>query len=225
MSSSADDSGYSGYMTSKEPPRGFLLTAPEGTRWRFDPGSLFLEFLLTGGPGELAVFDSLHGPDDLLRWVAQSRLALPADAIKVTRKELSLGRALRDALWRLTSAVLAGDDFGPLDVTLVNHVAARPPLAPQLNSSGSASWLLPSTGMAVLSTVARDALPVLTGAMAGRLRECEAGDCRLVFLDTSRPGSRRWCSMERCGNRHKVRELRIRRAAASPGSTRTPEGA
>lgn len=212
-------------MPDLEPPRGFLLTPADGAVWRFDPGSLFLEFLLTGGPGDLAVFDSLHSPDDLARWAAASRLSLTADAIVVTRKELSLGRALRDALWRLTRAVLAGDQFGPLDVTVVNHVAARPSLAPHLDSTGSTAWLLPSTGIAVLSAVARDAIAVLTGTMAGRLRECEAHDCRLVFLDTSRPGSRRWCSMERCGNRHKVRELRSRRAAGPPHSpTPTLEG-
>lgn len=207
-------------MTVQEPPRGFLLTAPEGTLWRFDPGSLFLEFLLTGGPGDLAVFDSLHTPDDLLRWAAASRLSVRADAIVVTRKEISLGRVLRDALWRLTRAAIRGDHFEPGDVAVVNRAAARPALAPQMDSTGSAAWLLPATGTAVLSAVARDALVVLTGAKAGRLRECEAGDCRLVFLDISRPGSRRWCSMERCGNRHKVRELRARRAAGQPGSSK-----
>ncbi|HYN73862.1 MAG TPA: CGNR zinc finger domain-containing protein [Nakamurella sp.] len=71
----------------------------------------------------------------------------------------------------------------------------------------------------MLSAVARDALEVLTGTTAGRLRECEADDCGLLFLDTSRPGSRRWCSMERCGNRHKVRELRSRRATVHSGFT------
>ncbi|MEE1805114.1 CGNR zinc finger domain-containing protein, partial [Streptomyces sp. BE133] len=28
--------------------------------------------------------------------------------------------------------------------------------------------------------------------------------------DTSRPGRRRWCAMERCGNLHKVRAHRAR---------------
>jgi predicted RNA-binding Zn ribbon-like protein len=40
---------------------------------------------------------------------------------------------------------------------------------------------------------------------AGRIRQCAAHNCYLTFLDTSRPDSRRWCSMERCGNRAKVR--------------------
>jgi predicted RNA-binding Zn ribbon-like protein len=39
---------------------------------------------------------------------------------------------------------------------------------------------------------------------------CEGDDCYLMFFDTSRPGNRRWCSMQRCGNRHKVGAYRSR---------------
>jgi predicted RNA-binding Zn ribbon-like protein len=44
-----------------------------------------------------------------------------------------------------------------------------------------------------------------------------ADDCSLVYVDTSRPGRRRWCSMEHCGNRHKVRTLRARRSEGASG--------
>ncbi|UUZ81543.1 CGNR zinc finger domain-containing protein [Paenibacillus sp. P26] len=40
-----------------------------------------------------------------------------------------------------------------------------------------------------------------------RIRECEHEECILHFLDTSKSGKRRWCSMERCGNRHKAAEF------------------
>jgi predicted RNA-binding Zn ribbon-like protein len=37
------------------------------------------------------------------------------------------------------------------------------------------------------------------------LRRCANHDtCVLMFLDTSRSHTRRWCSMELCGNRSKV---------------------
>nr|WP_246591510.1 CGNR zinc finger domain-containing protein [Aminobacter anthyllidis] len=35
-----------------------------------------------------------------------------------------------------------------------------------------------------------------------RLRSCPR--CGWLFLDTSRGGKRRWCSMQTCGNREKV---------------------
>jgi predicted RNA-binding Zn ribbon-like protein len=38
----------------------------------------------------------------------------------------------------------------------------------------------------------------------GRLKECARDDCRWLFLDLSKNRSRRWCSMEQCGNRAKA---------------------
>jgi predicted RNA-binding Zn ribbon-like protein len=60
--------------------------------------------------------------------------------------------------------------------------------------------------------MAREMIELLSGPLAERIRECASDDCPLVFVDTSRPGARRWCAMERCGNRHKLRALRARRA-------------
>ena len=38
----------------------------------------------------------------------------------------------------------------------------------------------------------------------GRTRCCAHPDCMRWFVDTSKSGRRRWCSMERCGNRAKA---------------------
>lgn len=38
----------------------------------------------------------------------------------------------------------------------------------------------------------------------GRIRRCAHPSCVLWFLDTSRNGTRRWCSMAGCGNRAKA---------------------
>ena len=46
-----------------------------------------------------------------------------------------------------------------------------------------------------------------------RVRECAADDCAIVFYDESRSNNRRWCSMQRCGNRAKVRAHRARTSA------------
>jgi predicted RNA-binding Zn ribbon-like protein len=47
-----------------------------------------------------------------------------------------------------------------------------------------------------------------------RLRRCEHERCALWFLDTSRNGGRRWCSMATCGNRAKA-QRHYRRARSS----------
>ncbi|WP_257985183.1 CGNR zinc finger domain-containing protein [Bacillus sp. T33-2] len=38
-----------------------------------------------------------------------------------------------------------------------------------------------------------------------KLKACAGGECGWLFVDTSRNKSRRWCSMEDCGNRAKAK--------------------
>jgi predicted RNA-binding Zn ribbon-like protein len=65
----------------------------------------------------------------------------------------------------------------------------------------------------LLSTLARDAIDLVTGPYARRVRECASDECALLFVDTSRPGRRRWCSMDGCGNRAKTAGYRKRKAS------------
>jgi predicted RNA-binding Zn ribbon-like protein len=45
----------------------------------------------------------------------------------------------------------------------------------------------------------------LMDAHRARVRRCSNPECVLWFLDTTRSGTRRWCSMAGCGNRLKAR--------------------
>jgi predicted RNA-binding Zn ribbon-like protein len=47
-----------------------------------------------------------------------------------------------------------------------------------------------------------------------RIRNCNGSDCALMFLDRTKAGGRRWCSMTTCGNRAKVAAHRARAAGA-----------
>jgi predicted RNA-binding Zn ribbon-like protein len=98
------------------------------------------------------------------------------------------------------------------DRELVNAWAARPAPAPQLGAGGRLGWRVEGDPVpAVLSAVARDAVDLLSGGLAGRIRECGADDCALLFVDASRPGRRRWCAGEACGNRSRTKAYRRRR--------------
>ena len=55
-------------------------------------------------------------------------------------------------------------------------------------------------------------------AAHGAVRSCAGPDCTILFIDTSRPGTRRWCSMEACGNQAKSAGLRRQRRRARPAS-------
>jgi len=73
-------------------------------------------------------------------------------------------------------------------------------------------------GLAPCSTGVKGGLAEIAAAAAKarikgswrHLKICPADDCLWAFYDTSRNHSRRWCSMEVCGNRNKVRAFRGR---------------
>ncbi|MDF4251918.1 ABATE domain-containing protein [Streptomyces sp. WMMB303] len=190
---------------------GLTLYSRSGAAYRFDPGALCLELLTTGGPGPYRRYEVLHEPTDLADWAARSRLT-PTPLLDISAAEAAEARRLRDALFRVVVTHTRGEPHPPDDLEVLNAAAARPPLAPVLTPAGDRQWAAPSSGAQLLATVARDAVELLTGPFAHRVRTCAAGNCQLMFVDTSRPGRRRWCSMEHCGNLHKVRAARARRS-------------
>jgi hypothetical protein len=82
----------------------------------------------------------------------------------------------------------------------------------RLTSTGHLTRHADDPVRATLSLVARDALDLVTSPSLARLRNCAGPNCGALFLDTSRPGNRRWCSMGTCGNRAKKETLRGRTA-------------
>jgi predicted RNA-binding Zn ribbon-like protein len=47
-----------------------------------------------------------------------------------------------------------------------------------------------------------------------RLKACAAPDCRWVFFDRSHASNGRWCDMDVCGARHKMRRYRACKSSA-----------
>jgi predicted RNA-binding Zn ribbon-like protein len=97
-------------------------------------------------------------------------------------------------------------------VKLLNRAAAMPPLTPRLDPmTRDFSWHRPTVG-AAMSEVARDALAMLGDPdQRRRVRACANPDCERLFYDDSRPGRRRWCSPDRCGDQARARAYRARR--------------
>ena len=64
---------------------------------------------------------------------------------------------------------------------------------------------------APLWPILRSAGELLTAPDLSRVKECASENCLWVFLDGTRNHARRWCEMQSCGNRAKVRSYRRRR--------------
>jgi predicted RNA-binding Zn ribbon-like protein len=152
-----------------------------------------LDLLNTRWMREGAVQDLLTDTEGLAVWLAANGLAAPADDATL-RHVLQARDALRAAVdgslaegAERIDAVLA---HGRVRVTLT---AAGPGESAEF---ADAAW-----GPAWLA--ARNYLELLTAA-PDRIRRCAHGSCILHFFDTSRNGTRRWCSMAACGNRAKA---------------------
>jgi predicted RNA-binding Zn ribbon-like protein len=79
-------------------------------------------------------------------------------------------------------------------------------------------WRSPES---LLIPLAEAIAQVVVGEDFTKLKICEGAKCSLVFMDRTRGGRRRWCSMEVCGNRAKVAAHRKRvRAAVQRKSAR-----
>ena len=189
-----------------------MLHDPKGGSFWFDAGAVCLDFAHTGGEGQYAVFETLHEPADLGEWLAQPPLAAVI-TVPVTARELTAAKALRQAIWEAAHARAARRPLPAEAVATINRAAAVAPLRPRARRRRhEAGWAPPVRATQALSTLAREMIELLSGPLAERIRECASDNCPLVFVDSSRPGARRWCAMERCGNRHKLRALRARRA-------------
>jgi len=73
-------------------------------------------------------------------------------------------------------------------------------------------WDSGSSLLAPLWTVVAAAVELLTHGPADRIKPCHA--CRFLFIDLSKNGSRRWCSMEDCGKAAKIARYLQRRSSA-----------
>ncbi|MCK2240393.1 MULTISPECIES: ABATE domain-containing protein [unclassified Crossiella] len=189
-----------------EESAGLPMVGQDGQHYRFNPGALCLELLVSGGAGERAKWEVLHRVADLREWLKHTRLG-PA-RIRMSAAELAELKVLRESIWFSAGRVARGKAPGAFEDW--NRLAQAPPPVPELTGQGR-RWREPISGAALLSAFARDAIELFGGPYRHRVRHCAAADCHLLFVDTSRPGARRWCSMQRCGNRAKQR---VRQEAA-----------
>ena len=189
-------------------PTGQWFTSDDGQRWWFDTGSLALDFAYAGGFGDGP--QTLHTPTQLSTWLAGRFPEVDAD---VSERDLADGRALQRAIAAISVAVSVDGAPAAEDVDVVNLFAATADIPPALAGGSRQAGRSRARAGQAFSAMAREAIEVFSAENAERVRECSAEDCHLVFYDESRSNNRRWCSMQRCGNRAKVRAHRSRAAA------------
>jgi predicted RNA-binding Zn ribbon-like protein len=186
-----------------------VIAAPStaSADFRFGLGDPVLEFVATLARRRAEPIDRLATPSDLSRWLTVAGLT----SGPCKRELLDEARTLREAIYRTIHAARTQTEPRSDDRRLINHWARQPTSAPQLEAGRRLLLLSPDPAQAALSQLARDAIELIAGPDLVRVRNCANAECSLMFIDHSRPGRRRWCSMERCGNRAKIARYRHHR--------------
>ena len=194
-------------------PSGRESTAAPGSDFTFDSGRLCLDCLATVSDRHGAALERWKTGRDLAIWCLDAGLL--ENAPHVPQEKLQQARALRECLYQLITTLRIGAKPKARAVKIVNDWAARPTAAPRLSSDGrKVSRQAVDPLEAAMVAIARDALEMIAQYVLTEVRECEGPACSMLFVDESRPGNRRWCSMKRCGNRSKKEAYRKRMSRA-----------
>ena len=189
--------------------------------WDFDSGHLILDFTNT------AEFHASQHPEeqletyaDLVSWAQAAGLIVKDDAQellrnadrhpKKTNKAYAQALELRESVYRLLSAAARDETPDESELAAFNnflsHAMMHSEVVPGENTY---TWAWSNDGdpfHRMLWTLVREAAALITSSEIKRVGECaDDRGCGYLFIDTSRNHSRRWCSMESCGNRAKAK--------------------
>jgi predicted RNA-binding Zn ribbon-like protein len=172
-------------------------------------GHLALDFANTAG-WHLAAnpVERLCSWQDIVRWAEDSGLVDRSEAALLARELQPKDQIirLREDIFALALAVARSIEADGPALKRVSAAAERRGPHTVAGANGLRWALAPSKAAQQLATLlARSALDLLCSSNAARIRLCEGDECGWVFIDDSRSGRRRWCSMSDCGARAKAR--------------------
>jgi predicted RNA-binding Zn ribbon-like protein len=175
----------------------------------------------TDRPDEL-----LRSVDELEEWLDLVQLPLPGlgraapGAPRWDEASLDAVRAARESLHRVLRPVAVGADpsVEDLDDLAARYVAALAAGRPVLED-GRLRWHWPDAAPAtvLVNEVLVQGVELLDGESVHRVKLCTDSTCGWLFLDRSKNGSRRWCSMDVCGSRTKMRRHYRRKKELAEG--------
>ncbi len=166
--------------------------------------------------------DKLENYSDLIDWAHKAGIIDETAAEKLTRlgrkdpkavhKVYKKALVVREAIYRIFISLVNGEVPDNEDIQLLNRKSGAAREHQKLRfDSGEFKWdleLQDQEPAGIIWQIVLSASELLTSGDLGRVKECCGDDCGWLFLDTSKNGSRQWCSMQDCGNLAKVRKFR-----------------
>ena len=187
-------------------------------------GALCLDFVNTINSRVNPEHDYLIGYSDVVGWANKAGLLSPAQASHLekranqntqkTKNALHTARTLRELLYRLFSNATKGSEPNTKDMETFVAAYGKSITHAQLTRDDNhytATWNVGETFDTVLWPIIHSAGELLLSDELGQVKACPG--CGWLFLDTSKNQSRRWCSMNTCGARDKMRRYHKRQRA------------
>jgi predicted RNA-binding Zn ribbon-like protein len=189
-------------------------------------GNLALDFVNTRsgprhGPADIEYLSSY---EDFAAWSRRVGVAEPS----VTPSETASRPAAADAFAAFARVQTFRDDMYEIFLALADGSAPPGPALRRMqlaylealahgqllgDTEGCVwRWDSGSDLLAPLWPIVAAAVELLTNRPAGHIKPCHA--CRFMFIDHSKNGSRRWCSMDDCGKAAKIARYLQRRSDA-----------
>ena len=186
---------------------------------QFDGGTLCLDFVNTvHGRKKMPVPDYLFHVIDLVAWAAKIGLVDKrseallsrgiAGNLKKSNQFFTYALNLRELLYNMFFTISQGKVILTADLEKFNAYMADHFSFINLKASRGQyqpGWNLPNDSLQrITAPVVKDAYDLLQSNRLDRVKECS--NCGWLFLDTTKNGKRRWCSMKACGSTVKALE-------------------
>ena len=201
----------------------------EGRDWKdgflFVGNELILDFVNTRPVQDGEATELLPDFASLVRWFRAAGILNEHEADEVAKKwaDSSVGQRAVEQMrqWRerVRKRLIAWEEGGsvhPAMVDELNHLMAEHPMRLRLSSKKKPTtelWFEPHQPEDLFAPLAHSLATLVAEVDWNRVRKCV--QCVLHFHDTSKKGTRRWCSMQLCGNRLKVAAYARRKRLAA----------
>ncbi len=192
---------------------------PPTDDFQFIAGNLSLDFVNTIGDRFGTAREYLTSSAELTRGARLAGILPPNGRLTLSPRRLSDVRTARESLYRLFRPLARGGDPSRRGLSQLNTRLESVSGARRLGLRKGIvrwEWLSPARdARSLLAQVYASAAELLVSEHVAAVRQCEGERCGWLFVDRSRSGHRRWCSMADCGNREKARRhlARLRRSA------------
>ena len=195
-----------------------MVSSTSRRPFEFVANHIVLDFINTVNARPSFTRDDLTCADDIVDWARAAGVIESDCRIEhraATRVQFEATIALREGLYRLFGPIAAGHEPQSAALDRVTRRAADALRSADWRRQGSIyepTWSQDSIA-SLCDRLADEAVQLLRSPAVDRIGSCDG--CGWLFVDTSRAHVRRWCSMNVCGVRDKMRRYHQRRPVAA----------